>query len=124
MKHHAIPISYIKKYKNVQDVLQEESKSQPFTSLYNLVSGLTPSTQIQGYPGRVNSYKDKTQEGNAKCRHLQKLTCKATLLQVFIFLRPITRLHRPYTLYTCIQYTILAHTQRGREGGELNKREG
>ncbi len=27
-------------------------------------------------------------EGNAKCRHLKKLTCKGTLRHVFICLRP------------------------------------
>ncbi len=31
-------------------------------------------------------------ESNAKCRHLKKLTCKATLRQVFICLRPPTLL--------------------------------
>ncbi len=56
MKHHAIAINFLyKKVENVHDVLQEESKSQPFNSLYNLVSGLTPSTQAQGYPGKIYS---------------------------------------------------------------------
>ncbi len=30
-------------------------------------------------------------EGNAKCRHLNKFSCKGTFRQVFICLRPITR---------------------------------
>ncbi len=30
----------------------------------------------------------------------------------------------PNTLYTCIQYTVLIHTGKGAEGGELNQREG
>ncbi len=34
-------------------------------------------------------YREKTQrKGNAKCRHLKKFTCKGTLRQVFICLRP------------------------------------
>ncbi len=32
-------------------------------------------------------------EGNAKCRHLKKFTCKGTLRQVFISLRPRTRFY-------------------------------
>jgi hypothetical protein len=44
-------------------------------------------------------------EGNAKCRHPRKLTCKGTLQQVFICLRLRTPYSLPYTLYTCIQYT-------------------
>jgi hypothetical protein len=39
--------------------------------------------------------KIRLKEGNAKCRHLKKLTCKGTLWPVFICLRPRT----PYTLY-------------------------
>ncbi len=48
----------------------------------------------------------------------KKLTCKGTLRQVFICLRPRTLYHPPYTLYTCIQYTF-SH----REGGESWTRE-
>jgi hypothetical protein len=56
-------------------------------------------------------------EGNAKCRHLNKLTCKGTLRQVFICLRPRTPYPPLYTLYT-VQYTY-SH----REGGESLTRE-
>ncbi len=47
-------------------------------------------------------------EGNAKCRHLKKLTCKGTSRQVFICLRPRT----PYFPLThCIRvYSIRIHT--------------
>ncbi len=59
----------------------------------------------------------------AKFRHLKKLTCKGTLRQVFICLRP-TPLLWPYlypcTLYTCILYTYL-HREGGRVGGELTR---
>jgi hypothetical protein len=57
----------------------------------------------------------------AKCRQLKKLTCKGTLRQVFICLRPASLLRPhgpyrppPYTLYTSILY-ILIHTWRGGE---------
>jgi hypothetical protein len=54
-------------------------------------------------------------KGNAKCRHLTKFTCKGTLRQVFICLRPRTP-YPPYTL--CIRvYSIRFHT--GKEGGEV-----
>jgi len=59
-------------------------------------------------------------EGNAKCRHLRKLTCKGTLRQVFICPKaqnPIPYL--PNTLFACILYTY-SH----REGGELNREKG
>jgi hypothetical protein len=51
--------------------------------------------------GLIN-YKDR----KAKFRHLKKLTCKGTLRQVFICLRPPPLL-RPYTSLThCIVYTV------------------
>jgi hypothetical protein len=59
-------------------------------------------------------------EGNAKCRHLKQLTCKGTLRQVFIWLRPRTPYPRP--LAHCKRvYSMLIHTG---EGVELNPREG
>jgi hypothetical protein len=62
-------------------------------------------------------------EGNAKCGHLKKLTCKWTLQQMFICLGPRSQNPipppPPNTLYTC----ILIHTGKGRRGGELNQRE-
>ncbi len=61
-------------------------------------------------------------DGNAKCHHLKKLTCKGTLRQVLICLRPRTQYPLPYTLYTCIQYTYSC--REGREGDGLNQREG
>jgi hypothetical protein len=51
-------------------------------------------------------------KGNAKCRHLKKLTYKETLRQVFIFLRPRTP-SAPLTRCTCIQYTY-SHREGGR----------
>jgi hypothetical protein len=42
-------------------------------------------------------------EGNEKCRHLKKLTCKRTLRQVFICLR--TRTTPPPLLHTVYMYT-------------------
>jgi hypothetical protein len=47
------------------------------------------------------------------------MTCKGTLRQVFICLRPITPPPPPYTLFTCKQYLFT----QGR-GAELNQREG
>jgi hypothetical protein len=62
-------------------------------------------------------------EGNAKCRHLKKLTCTETLQQVFIFLRP-REPHTPPPLTHCMRvYSILIHTRKG-GGGELYQREG
>ncbi len=51
-------------------------------------------------------------EGNVKCRQLKILTCKETLRQVLICLRPRT----PYTMYTCIQYKSYSHREGGRGG--------
>ncbi len=51
-------------------------------------------------------------EGNAKCRHLKKFTCKGTLRQVFICLRSPP----PYTLYIRV-CSILIHKGTG-GGGE------
>ncbi len=51
-------------------------------------------------------------EGNGKCRHLKKLTCKRTLRQVFISLKP--RPHIPHPLTHCIRvFSILIHTGNG-----------
>jgi hypothetical protein len=54
-------------------------------------------------------------EGNAKCCHLKQFTCKDTLRQVFICLRPRTPYppSPPYTLY--VQYTY-SHREGGRRG--------
>jgi hypothetical protein len=55
-------------------------------------------------------------EGNAKCRHLKKLTCKRALRQVFICLK--TRNPYPPPLTHCKRvYSILTHTGLGGGGG-------
>ncbi len=66
-------------------------------------------------------------EGNAKCRHLNKLICKGTLRQVFICLRPRTPeapIYPPppqplHTVYVHTVYSILIHTGKG--GGVLTR---
>ncbi len=54
---------------------------------------------------------------------IEKLSCKDTLRQLFVCLRPRTPYH-PYTL--CIRvYSNLIHTGKGGGAGvELNQREG
>ncbi len=53
-------------------------------------------------------------EGNAKCRHPKKLTCKVTFRPVFICLRPRTPTPPPpYTLYI----TFIRYAYSHREGG-------
>jgi hypothetical protein len=54
-------------------------------------------------------------EGNAKCRHLQKLTYKETLRQVLICLRPRSPNSLPPPLHTVYVYTVYLFTQ-GRGG--------
>jgi hypothetical protein len=58
------------------------------------------------------SVEDKTHRRQCKMSSSKKLTCKGALRQMFICLRPRT----PYTLYTCIHYTVLSTTHR--EAGE------
>ncbi len=54
----------------------------------------------------LTSWKIRLIEYNAKCRRLNKLTCKRTLREVFICLRHRTLYPLPpYTLYTYIQYS-------------------
>ncbi len=75
--------------------------------------------RIVELPVRMNISIDRRKmrliEGNAKCCHLKILTCKGTLRQVFIWLRPRTPYPPPpaYTLFTYILYT-----NSHREGGE------
>ncbi len=85
-------------------------------------------TRLSFWGQKLGQYRRKISciEGNAKCCHL--ITCKWTLRQLFICLRPRT-LYPPDKLYTCIQYThnplthyvcvycILNHTGRG---GDFN----
>jgi hypothetical protein len=61
-------------------------------------------------------------EGNEKCRHLKKLTCKGALRQVFICLRLRTPYPSPHPT-DCNVYAVYLFTQGG-GGGELNQREG
>ncbi len=68
---------------------------------------------ISGNEVKLRDRKIRLIEGTAKCRHLNKLTWRGTLQQVFIC---GPELHSPpYTLYTCIQYTY--HTGKG--GGRV-----
>ncbi len=68
----------------------------------------------------TNCRKIRLKEGNAKCHHLKKLTCKGTLRLVFICLRPRTPYHQPtQTVYVNTVY--LSH--REGERGKLNQRE-
>ncbi len=66
--------------------------------------------------------KIRLKEGNAKCRHLKKLTCAASVY--------LSKARTPYpplhTVYVCTLYSILIHTGKGGGGGELefNQREG
>ncbi len=58
--------------------------------------------------------KIRLKEGNAKCFHLKKFTCKETSRQVFICLRPRTPYSTPF-IY-CIRVSVYLFTQ-GRVGG-------
>jgi hypothetical protein len=69
----------------------------------------------------MNRRKIRLIECNAKCRYLKKLTCTGILGQVFYLSEPLLSygpVLPPYTLYTCIQYSMLIHT--GKEG-EITK---
>jgi len=59
-------------------------------------------------------------DGNAKCSHIKKLTCKGTLRQVFICLRPRST-YPPYNV-KCTVYSMLIHTGKG-GGVEPERRE-
>jgi hypothetical protein len=61
-------------------------------------------------------------EVNAKFHHQKKLTCKVTLRQVFICLRPRTPYHHSIT--HCIRVYLYLFTRGKGEGRELNQREG
>ncbi len=54
-------------------------------------------------------------EGNAKGRHIKQLTCKGTLRQVFICVRPGTPYLPP--LRNVYVYTVYIFIQGRREGG-------
>ncbi len=73
-------------------------------------------------PDDVTRRKIRLIEGNAKCRHLKKWTCKGTCGRCCDFcLRPRTP-YPPSPLTYCIRvYSILIHTEKGWEGGELSR---
>ncbi len=57
-------------------------------------------------------------EGNGKCRHLNKLTCRGTLRLVFICLRPRNPFLPPLqAVYVYLLYSILIYTGKG--GGRV-----
>ena len=60
----------------------------------------------------IRRRKTRLIEGNAKCRHLNKLNCKGTLRQVFFCLRPRTS-YAPLT--HCIR-VYSKHVHKGEEG--------
>ncbi len=57
-------------------------------------------------------------EGNAKCRHLKKSTCKGTLRQVFICLR-LSNPYPPPRIYTLYVNTLYLLTHGRGVGGEV-----
>jgi hypothetical protein len=99
-----------------------------YLSLYSCPSALASSCQSCVFVQCLLLLRRKIRliEGNAKCRHLKIFTCKGTLRQAFICLRPRTPYHPHLTHYIrvyTIQYNnIIIHTGKG--GGELNQREG
>ncbi len=67
--------------------------------------------------------KIRLKEGNAKCRHLKKLTCNGTWRQVFICLRPRTPYPPPlYTVYVYNVFTVFLFTQTWGGGVEPERR--
>jgi hypothetical protein len=76
---------------------QNEARSQSFaTQLLFLNFLFLPETD------RSHRRKIRLKEGNGKCRHLKKLTCKRNFA-AGIYLSEAQ--NPPHTLYTCIQYT-------------------
>jgi hypothetical protein len=70
--------------------------------------------------GLVHGLNNLYIDTKAKCHHLKILSCKGTLRQVFICLRPPPHLwpHTPtlYTLYTCILVYLFTQGRRGGRG--------
>jgi hypothetical protein len=64
--------------------------------------------------GETQASVERLIEGNARCRHLKKIAACVYLSEA----------PPPYTLYTCIQYCILNHAEKGGWGVEMNRREG
>jgi hypothetical protein len=70
-----------------------------------------------GFKKKFSAWKDKTHRRQCKMSSSKELTCKVTLRQVFICLRPRTPGHPPLT--HCIRvHSIHIHTGRG-EGGRV-----
>ncbi len=59
--------------------------------------------------------KIRLKEDKPKCHHLKNLTCKETLRQVFIGLRPRTPYQPLHTAYADAVYLSSVHTGRGGE---------
>jgi hypothetical protein len=78
--------------------------------IFTLHNGVTPRRK------RCTRRKIKLIEGNAKCRHLKKLTYKGSLWQVFICLRPKNPIPPPPPLQT-VQYMCIQYTYSHRKGG-------
>jgi hypothetical protein len=73
------------------------------------IKGWGESKSVDGRRHKVINYKDT----KAKCRNLEKFSCKGTLRQVFICLIPPPLYPPRYTMYV----HVLIHTGKG-EGGE------
>ncbi len=72
-----------------------------------------------GFKDTLPRRKIRLIEGNAKCRHLKKLSCKGTLRQVFICRRPRTTYPPPaQCTHTVYVYKVDLFTQGRGEGGE------
>ncbi len=65
--------------------------------------------------------RNTTHRMQCKGCHLKKLTCKGTLRQVFICLRPEPHTRPPYTMYMCIQVYLFTQGRGG--GGDMSQRE-
>ncbi len=72
------------------------------------------SASLGLWPESTRSTKISFLEGIAKCRHLNKLTCKGNLRQVFICLR--SKAPYPLPLHTVYVYKLYLFTQGRGEG--------
>jgi hypothetical protein len=115
-----IPQYRLTKHKSAvnKNLLQIHKKSVKlnvvFFQLMQFAYGVATSTEVAYFTyiyAKVNysTERRRLREGNAKCRHLKKLTFKRTLWQVFIFLRP--RIPHSHTLTHCILVRILYTVQ-------------
>ncbi len=92
----------------------------PVSDLQNLPVFLYSFLRLFSRLYVLNRRKIRLIEGNAKSHHLKKFTCKETLRQVFICLRPRTPNPPLHTVYVYIEYLFT----QGRGAGEFNRREG